>query len=309
MSSDMSRVGSLSWKTSEYDPSDSVHSAIQETNWTALCELASRLNDNLDTLLRTSAVDLTKLRNEIDIMRCIKDRSDLPVPRIFAYEVDQINLIGAPFILMDFIPGDTTMDAAGGYEVQVTTIRFPKIGVIKRSEGGKYDIGPFPTIGPAERVLTAIHEFPSQVRAMASRLSRHDHDHGPFPLRHADFMHSNIIVDEDFESVDIIDWEGACTLPLHLVELPAFPNAMPAAFDLPENYGEDGLPLDEEEKERWRDREAYVEIVRLAEGEDNVLSTCLGNEKGLALSYAMGAFKRGKLGLYDRVMEKQGDAG
>ena len=57
---------------------------------------------------------------------------------------------------------------------------------------------------------------------------------GPFPLAHDDFLHSNIIVDEDnFDVTGIIDWEGACTVPWELIAFLDFLTAMPVSFDLP----------------------------------------------------------------------------
>lgn len=47
-------------------------------------------------------------------MQLLKDRSCLPVPEVFAYEVNENNDVGVPFILMEFIPGNTAMNAAGG---------------------------------------------------------------------------------------------------------------------------------------------------------------------------------------------------
>lgn len=154
--------------------------------------------------------------------------------------------------------------------------------------------------GPADQVLTAINEFPSRIKGMASQLSYNDH--GPFPICHADFFHSNIIVKENFEVLGIIDWEGACTVPLELITFPRFLNAMPVSFDSPGNYDEDKQPLDEEEKQRWKDREEYVQMVKLAENKDSVLSKCLSNEKGLALAYCMTTYEAGKLGFYDKVL-------
>ncbi|KAI0472818.1 kinase-like domain-containing protein [Xylariaceae sp. FL0804] len=307
--------------------------------------------------LSSSPADLAKLLNEINTMQLIKDRSTLPIPRVFAYEANTDNPVGVPFILMDFLPGNTGMDAAGGWEVhkgcipllyrqnfyraiakhhvELSALRSPKIGVIVKHEDGEYGIGPFPELGgpftttasfleswanhveflsskeeilqmmrggPAEQVLTAITEFPSRIRAWASQLSHEDD--GPFPLCHTDFLHSNIIVDERFKVLGIIDWEGACTLPLELVAFPAFLSATPVMFDSPENYDKDGLPLDDEQKQRWKDREEYVDMVEYFEQDDRVLSSCLKNTEHLALAYAITAYSNGKLGLYDEVIEE-----
>lgn len=94
---------------------------------------------------------------------------------------------------------------------------------------------------PAEQMVAIIENFPSQIKAIASRLSLCNE--GPFPLAHDDFLHSNIMVDENFDVTGIIDWEGAYTAPYELVSFPDFLTAMPVSFDLPQKYDQDGQPL------------------------------------------------------------------
>jgi len=80
---------------------------------------------------------------------------------------------------------------------------------------------------------------------------------------------------------------------------------MPVSFDLPQKYDQDGQPLDEEVRQTWRERQEYIEMVRSAELEDHLLSTCLSSKRSQALAYAYGAFTSiGKLGFYDRVIEE-----
>ncbi|KAI1121236.1 kinase-like domain-containing protein [Nemania abortiva] len=375
----------LNWNVTNYD-NDLVDQAIQKTNWDRICERASSIKGlpcrplnkitnglhNLVRLLefsdstqwiarislyRSDTVSKT-LRGEVDVMHLVKARSKLPVPRVFAYEIDENNPIGVPYILMEFIPGNTAMDAAGGYQVhqgriprdhrqvfyrsvaechvQMSSLRFPKIGIVFKGTNGEYDIGPFPDIGgpfetaaaffeawaehasfplekdeilqmmgkgPAQRVLNAINEFPSRIKEMSCLISRKNH--GPFPLCHRDFFHSNTIVNKAFEVIGVIDWESASTLPLELVAFPSFLASMPAQFSLPERYDKDGLPLDEEEKQRWQDQQDYVHMVKAAEHDDHLLSTCLSDKRNLALAYSLAAFSQGKLGFYDSVLDEQ----
>lgn len=67
---------------------------------------------------------------------------------------------------------------------------------------------------------------------------------------------------------------------------------MPVSLDLPRNYGRDGLPLDEEVRETWRERGEYVDMVRTAEveGGDNLLSSFLGSERSKTVAYSYGAY-------------------
>ena len=218
-------------------------------------------------------------------------------------------------------------------------MRLPKIGTVVRNKEGGYESGPLPGIGgpfdtataffeawadkakfkwgeetirrvmqrgpvPAEEIIAIIDQFPSRIKAMASRLSTSNE--GPFPLCHDDFLHSNIMVDDkSFNVMGIIDWERACTVPWELVAFPEFLQAMPVSFDLPQKYGRDGQPLDEELRQTWRERREYVEMVKSAERGDNLLSTCLASKRSQALAYAYGAFTSiGKLGFYDRVVEE-----
>ncbi|KAK1572702.1 uncharacterized protein LY79DRAFT_569787 [Colletotrichum navitas] len=220
--------------------------------------------------------------------------------------------------------------------VQITSLRLPKIGVISQREDGGYEAGPIPGIGgpfdtaaaffeawadkarfgrdkesitkmmqrgpiPAEEMVRIIDEFPLQIKSMAKLLPLRNE--GPFPLCHDDFLHSNIMVDEaSFNVTGIIDWEGACTVPWELVTYPGFVQAMPRSFDLPQHYDENGHPLEESVRERWRERRDYVEMVEAVEGEDKMLSTSLSSNFNQAFAYSYGAFTNGKLGFYDRVI-------
>jgi hypothetical protein len=46
-------------------------------------------------------------------------------------------------------------------------------------------------------------------------------------------------------------------------------------------------------------------MVRGAEHEDHVLSTCLRNKRNLSLAYSLAAFSQGKLGFYDSVIAEK----
>ncbi|KAI0102272.1 hypothetical protein GGR51DRAFT_527686 [Nemania sp. FL0031] len=167
----------------------------------------------------------------------------------------------------------------------------------------RYDAKEILKGGPAQRVLAAIDVFPSRTKAAARRISCNNY--GPFLICHADFPHSNIAVDENFEVLGIIDWESACTFPLQLVMFLHFLDVTPASFDSPGNYHEDGQPIDGHKRQPWQDRKDYVQIVESVEQEDHVLSTCLRDEKSLALAYSTMAYKNGKLRVYDTVIYEQ----
>lgn len=113
----------------------------------------------------------------------------------------------------------------------MSSVRWPKIGRIVRCSDGSYDVGPLPDIGgpfdtattffevwatkaefpfsedslwemstkfqdQENPLITSIHNFPNQLKALASYIS--SWDGGPFPLYHTDFLHSNIVIDDQY---------------------------------------------------------------------------------------------------------------
>jgi hypothetical protein len=58
-------------------------------------------------------------------------------------------------------------------------------------------------------------------------------------------------------------------------------------------------------RQQWKDREDYLQMVESLEREDHVLSSCLRDERSLALAYSMMSYKNGKLGFYDEVISEQ----
>lgn len=233
-------------------------------------------------------------------------------------------------------------------------LRFPKIGTIVRCEKtGAFDVGPLPhlggpfetasayfaawaahvqfsmdrdeifrsmpaSLGPelARQVADAVESFPTQVSdLLAGRRRASPRDEGPFPLAHADFLHSNVLVDAEFGVVGVIDWEGAHTVPWECVAFPGFLECMPPSFDMPTKYDDDGQPLDEETRALWGERRQYVQLVRAEERDaaaeegweepDDLLSSTLGDDNAQALAYAIKVYEDvGKLGFYDRVIRQ-----
>ncbi|KAL1897921.1 hypothetical protein Sste5346_003773 [Sporothrix stenoceras] len=389
-------ITNLNWKETIYDPDASLRKAMQRTDWPALCRLATSLRGGvpckpLDTTtnglnnmarllqfddsvlwvariaMRPPEVASAKLRSEVDTMRWIHESSGLPVPKVFASEteVGPRNVAGVPFVLMEFLPGNTAMDSNGGYDVnrgvipealrpqfyrqvaafhvQMTSLRLPQIGTVRQREDGGFEAGPIPGIGgpfdtateffnawadytkfprrpdeiveimrgapETQQVLSSVETFLTRLRDMAPRLAQHHKsDNGPFPLCHSDFLHSNIVVDHDtFDVLGIIDWEGACTLPLELVQFPRFLSFMPRNFGSPNRFYEDGMPQDDEERQQWQERQQYLQMVNEYEnnegGGDHTLSKCLADESSQALPYAMDGFDGGKMGLYGQVLD------
>lgn len=57
------------------------------------------------------------LRAEINAMELVRMRTEIPVPRIYGYELNDENVVRAAFTLMELLPGSSAMDADGGFEI------------------------------------------------------------------------------------------------------------------------------------------------------------------------------------------------
>ncbi|KAF2466622.1 uncharacterized protein BDR25DRAFT_327975 [Lindgomyces ingoldianus] len=313
----------------------------------------------LDASTQESAA---RLRSEIGTMDLIRERSTIPVPKVYGYELFDNNShgTGVAFMLIECFSGNAAMDLDGGYEthrgnilperkpdfframaeiqVELATIRLPKIGTIIRRDDGSYDVGPIPILGGpfdssadffrawgtltkfpmsetdikqrtgggklSDKINTTISMFPSQIKSKASQLAIYD---GPFPIHHPDLYHSNVIVDNDYRILGIIDWEGACTVPWELIELPLFLSTVPRPMDAAWNYDANGEPKQAETKQRWHDRAWYVSLVEEAENlhgsvMDCQLSKILRDEKLQHLAFSLRQYQEGKLGFYSSIL-------
>lgn len=160
----------------------------------------------------------------------------------------------------------------------------------------------------ADDLILSIRQFPSQFETALNRLSL---SCGPFPLHHPDFHHSNVIIDDTYNILSIIDWEGAGTVPWEFVQFPMFLYTVPPPIDLPSKYDRDGYPISPEIQQRWRERADYVDSVRKAEEYKNLddkLSTMLSSNRIQNLATSIRLYKEeGKTGYYCKLLENIGE--
>ena len=122
-----------------------VQSFFDNINWNALCQFASKLNEGKDCafdpqwtiggrhLIRIiqfydgsrwiarlrmdtgqSEEEQSRLvQREVDCLQLVKERTTVPVPMICGYITSTQNEIGAPFMLMECLPGNTGVDLNG----------------------------------------------------------------------------------------------------------------------------------------------------------------------------------------------------
>ncbi|VUC23493.1 unnamed protein product [Clonostachys rosea] len=224
--------------------------------------------------------------------------------------------------------------------VDLSKIQLPKIGtIISMNADGTFQQGPIPGIGGpfdtatdffrawatkkhfgasddrlralcgpyADEIVPSVASFKKSVADIAKMISI-AYDKGPFPLCHGDFGHNNIIVDNKYHILGVIDWESAFAGPWEIFgEFPLTVSVVPPEMNLPKDYDERGWPKDPTLAQRFMDREDYVDAVRREEegGQvvDHTLSNILQDTKRQHLITAMNLFENGKPGFYSKVVD------
>jgi hypothetical protein len=172
-------------------------------------------------------------------------------------------------------------------------VQLPKIGtILYRNEDGSFEQGPIPGIGGpfetaadffkawaanvefglskdrlkeaagslADELSSSADSFRSSIGSLAESLSVRNE--GPFPLCHGDFGHNNMIFDDDYKLLGVIDWEAGFAGPWEIsAEFPLTLSIVPPDMDAPWNYDEKGCPKDAGDTQKFADREAYIAMV------------------------------------------------
>jgi hypothetical protein len=220
-------------------------------------------------------------------------------------------------------------------------IRLPKIGkVVGVNKDGTYRQGPLPTLGgpfdtaadyfrawaakvefglSKSRLRDAAGQYTDEVSRSLSAFREWVNDNaeclsvnntGPFPLCHGDFGHNNIVFDDGYRLLGVIDWETAFTAPYEIsCEFPLSISVIPPAMDVPWKYDEAGCPTDPEDRQRFADRASYIAIVRQKEQERGLtegytLSAALEDAQRQYLASAMRLYEDGIPGWYSKVAEE-----
>lgn len=177
-----------------------------------------------------------------------------------------------------------------------STAKFPMLEERLRGACGEY----------FDEVNASIASFPDSIAAIADRLS--GFDHGPFPLCHGDFGHNNVIVDDNYKILGVIDWEHAFAGPWEVfADFPLTLTTIPPAMDVPWNYDDQGFPTDDRTRHKLVLQEEYIRAVSEEEDRlglhDHHLSLRLRDTKRRNLATGMTLFTEGKPGWFSRLVD------
>lgn len=159
--------------------------------------------------------------------------------------------------------------------------------------------------GPyAAEIIPSVSSFPESIGRLADRLSVLNN--GPFPLCHGDCGHNNVIVNDAYRIIGVIDWETAFAGPWEIFgDFPLTLSTVPPAMDAPWNYNEDGSPKAADLAQQSADQEDYVAAVVREEGERaHRLSETLRDSKRQQLATGMRLFENGKVGWYGKLIDQ-----
>lgn len=125
----------------------------------------------------------------------------------------------------------------------MSQIQLPKIGTITGiNPDGTYQQGSIPGLGGPLDIATdffkawathaSVGSFKPLINDLADRLSIRNE--GPFPLCHGDFGHNNMIFDDEWRLLGVIDWESAFAAPWEMAaEFSLTPMTIPRAMVAP----------------------------------------------------------------------------
>ncbi|KAK4151386.1 hypothetical protein C8A00DRAFT_45395 [Chaetomidium leptoderma] len=109
------------------------------------------------------------MQSELATMEFVRQNTDIPIPRIHAYDLNDQNAVGYPFSIIEYVHGNTAEEVSrtypGNHEgippqheekfwrqvaevmVQLASIRLPKIGCIIQDGSGLFVVGPLTETG------------------------------------------------------------------------------------------------------------------------------------------------------------------
>lgn len=233
------------------------------------CKGAPSLTNGAKDISHEIGVRAVSLRyNNCSMARLnpLRLNTDIKVPKVFGYNLDEQNPAGCPFSIMEYIHGNTAEEVSQNYPgqhegippkfremfwreiatimVQLASIRLPKIGSIFRSseDSDSFIVGPLVETGSGPYASAAEfyndyplalgnslqkggEQVPSQdelLRAFQSiAASLPASERGGFGLVNYDLNPNNILVDQEFNVLAVIDWDSVVAMPdIALYRLP-----------------------------------------------------------------------------------------
>lgn len=206
--------------------------------------LATSESQNLQS--EPTAQDMS---DEITTLNYVSENTTIPVPRIYDYDTSSDNPLGAPYMLMEEMPGHhvhhlripqsqvrTVYAQVSDIVLQLSKLTFPRIGLMSQQECVFEDYHRVDAFhSPKEFYLARAQRFYEQQMQQCDvnwktlawlyleaipLICNPRLDNGPFPLRHPDLNNLNILFDDEFNVVGVIDWTLTQAVPWQTFVVP-----------------------------------------------------------------------------------------
>jgi serine/threonine protein kinase len=204
--------------------------------------------------------------SEVTTMQIVRDNTSIPVPQIYGFDASTSRGFGYPYIFMEYLGGHAlggilakTVPQTRHHKVaqqlakvyfELSRLTYDRIGRLLPGETTDQPTL-IPMAGYEDTIASSLDYFYTE-RIIENReaLDQHPHDaewaaacgilkmaipsfiidqkvHGQFPLSHIDIHHGNLLFDDEYNLVGVIDWSSAQTVPLERLclcpELITFP--------------------------------------------------------------------------------------
>ncbi|KAK3377280.1 hypothetical protein B0T24DRAFT_620845 [Lasiosphaeria ovina] len=124
------------------------------------------------------------MRSELATMEFIRQNTEIPIPRVYGYELNNQNSVGCPFSIIEYVHGNTAEEVVRSYPgkhegipaqfeekfwrqmakvmLQLASVRLPEIGSIIRDQSGSFVVGPLIETGsgPYDSAAQFYAEYP-----------------------------------------------------------------------------------------------------------------------------------------------------
>ncbi|KAK5998752.1 hypothetical protein PT974_01134 [Cladobotryum mycophilum] len=235
---------------------DALKSYVSMLRENRPCQISAKFSVGVFNLVRKITFDdgvqwIARLR-----MPPIPDNhqhTSIPIPRVYGYQLEDENLIGCPFSIIEYIHGNTAYELFQTYRVdhdsipeefeekfwrqmaqlmvQLASIRLPKMGSITHGDDAPNS---FTSSARGERIAWQT-ELIVAFLTLSWSFEKKEKSHAEgFGLVNFDLGSNNIIVDEEFNFLAVIDWSMAIAVPDAV--LYRFQNLMGISIAMPGKY-------------------------------------------------------------------------
>ncbi|KJK79937.1 hypothetical protein H634G_04176 [Metarhizium anisopliae BRIP 53293] len=173
---------------------------------------------------------LLSMQSELATMEFVRQNTDIPIPKIYAYELNEQNAVGCPFFMMEYFHGNTAEEVSQSYPGNQEGIPEPFREKFWRqiTGSGPYDsaaefYADYPLAlgnslaereGPVDGQGEVIQAFRSLAASFPPPAARAECGSAEdFGLANYDLNPNNILVDQEFNVLAVIDWDSVVSVP------------------------------------------------------------------------------------------------